>query len=67
VGEGGGGGGEGRGHEQVTIAFHDTGVNRQKRRTAAISNQGLIRMCRQFLDVYGTLNIVLHLDRKNTL
>lgn len=33
-----------------------------RRRTAAISNQGL--MCRQFLDVYGTLIIVLHLDRK---
>lgn len=32
VGGGGQGGwGEGRGHEQVTRAFHDTGVNRQKK------------------------------------
>lgn len=62
----------GRGtHEQVTKSFIRTLADIDKKGELQQSlNQGLIFKCRQFLDVYiyryiyGTLNIVLHLDRK---
>lgn len=54
-------------HEQVTKSFFRTLADIDKKGELQQSlNQGLIFKCRQFLDVYiyGTLNIVLHLDRK---
>lgn len=56
-------------HEQVTKSFIRTLADIDKKGELQQSlNQGLIFKCRQFLDVYiyiyGTLNIVLHLDRK---